>query len=119
MKNALQVKNPLHGICFSLLVLGLGLKPFSFLVNSKTAYLGKASFSMYLFHPILIFTFIPLYYWCYSHLPTDILGYLASFLITLIPLTIISLISYRYIERTGIVLGEKIISRKLRVGISN
>jgi peptidoglycan/LPS O-acetylase OafA/YrhL len=111
--------NILHGICFSLLVLGLGLKSFSFLINSKTVYLGKASYSMYLLHPIIIFTIIPVYRLLYSFMPADILGYLASLLITLIPLVFISLISYRYIERTGIALGEKLISDKLPVGVSN
>lgn len=104
--------NILHGICFSLLVLGLGLKPFRLLVNPKTVYPGKASYSMYLFHPIFIFTFIPLYYRCYGNLPTETLGYLASLLITLVPLTVISLISYRYIERPGIALAEKLIKKK-------
>lgn len=101
----------LHGICFSLLVLGLGLKPFRIIVNSKTVYLGKISYSMYLFHPILIFTIIPVYRCFYNLVSTDILGYLASLLITLIALTIISLLSYRYIERTGIALGKKLIRR--------
>lgn len=111
MQNIIWGKTILHGICFSLIVLGLGLKPFNFLVNSKTAYLGKVSYSMYLFHPILIFTIIPVYRWFYNLVPTDILGYLASLLITFIQLVFISLLSYRYIERTGIALGEKLISR--------
>jgi peptidoglycan/LPS O-acetylase OafA/YrhL len=110
MQNIIWGKKILQGICFSLLVLGLGLKPFSFLVNSKTAYLGKASYSMYLFHPIIIFTIIPVYRWFYSFIQAGILGYLSSLLITLIPLIIISLISYKYVERMGIALGEKLIS---------
>ena len=118
-QNMLWGINILHGICFSLLVLGLGLKSFSFLINSKTVYLGKASYSMYLLHPIIIFTIIPVYRLLYSFMPADILGYLASLLITLIPLVVISLISYRYIERTGIALGEKLICDKLLVGVSN
>jgi len=109
MQNLLWGMNILRGICFSLLVLGLGLKPFGFLVNSKTAYLGKVSYSMYLFHPLLIFTIIPFYRRIYGFVPVDFLGYLTSLLITLILLTIISLISYKYIERPGIALGEKFI----------
>ena len=101
--------NILHGICFSLIVLGLGLKPFRTLINSKTVYLGKASYSIYLLHPIIIFTIIPFYRCIYGFMPSDILGYLSSLLITLIPLIIISLISYKYIERPGVALGEKFI----------
>jgi peptidoglycan/LPS O-acetylase OafA/YrhL len=111
MQNALWEKHILHGMCFSLLVLGLGLKPLSFLVNSKTVYWGKVSYSLYLFHPIIIFTIIPAYRWLYNFIPGDILGYLASLLITLAILIGLSLISYRYIERTGIALGEIIINR--------
>ncbi len=110
MQNIMWGKKILHGICFSLLVLGLGLKPFNFLVNDKTAYFGRTSYSMYLFHPLLIFTIIPVYRWIYNFVPTDILEYLSSLVITLILLTVISLISYRYIEKTGMTLGEKLIS---------
>ena len=111
MQNILWGKKILHGICFSLLVLGLGLKPFGFLVNSRTAYLGKISYSMYLFHPLLIFSIIPIYRWIYHIVPTDLAGYLTSLLITLVVLMPISMISHRYIERTGMALGEKIINR--------
>lgn len=111
MQNILWEMNILHGLCFSLLVLGLGLKPFKILVNAKTVGLGKASYSLYLFHPLLIFTLIPVYYRCYAHLSADLLGFLSSLLITLIPLTVISLISYKYIERPGVAWGEKIINR--------
>jgi peptidoglycan/LPS O-acetylase OafA/YrhL len=110
MQSMLWGLNILHGICFSLLVLGVGLNPFIFLVNKKTAYWGKASYSMYLFHPLLIFSIIPIYRWSYSFLFNDMLGYLASLIVTLIPLIIISLISYKFIERKGMSLGEKIIN---------
>ena len=111
MQNIVWGKKILHGICFSFLVLGLGLKPFGFLVNAKTAYTGKMSYSMYLFHPLLIFTIIPVYRWIYNIIPTDILGYVASLLLTLALLIAISLMSYKYIERKGIALGEKLINR--------
>lgn len=111
MQNIIWGKNILHGICLSLLVIGLGLKPFGFLVNSKTVYLGKISYSMYLLHPLIIFTITPAYRFIYGQMPVDFLGYLASLLVTLVLLTIISLISYRYIERPGMALGEKLIRR--------
>ena len=112
MQNIIWGKNILHGICFSLLVLGLGLKPFRILVNTKTVYLGKASYSLYLLHPILIFTIIPVYRRLYGFMSTDISGYLSSLLITLVLLTVIAIISYKYIERPGVALGEKLIGRK-------
>ena len=93
-------------------MLGLGLKPFRILVNTKTVYLGKASYSLYLLHPILIFTIIPVYRRLYGFMSTDISGYLSSLLITLVLLTVIAIISYKYIERPGVALGEKLIGRK-------
>jgi peptidoglycan/LPS O-acetylase OafA/YrhL len=49
----------------------------------------------------------------------EMLGYLVSLLITLILLVMISLISHKHIERTGMSLGEKLVSRKLQGGVSN
>ncbi len=112
MQNIMWGKKILHGICFSLLVLGLGLKPFNVLINDKTASFGRASYSMYLFHPLLIFSIIPVYRWIYNMVPTEILGYLSSLFITLVLLSVISLISYRYIEKTGMALGERLISNE-------
>jgi peptidoglycan/LPS O-acetylase OafA/YrhL len=112
MQNTLWEKHILHGLCFSLLVLGLGLKPFRILVNTNTVYLGKTSYSLYLLHPILIFTIIPVYRRLYGFMSMDISGYLSSLLITLVLLTVIAIISYKYIERPGVALGEKLIGRK-------
>lgn len=117
LQNMLWGLSILHGICLALLVLGLGLKPFGFLINAKTAYLGKATYSMYLFHPLIIFSILPAYLWIYGIMPGDISGYLASLLITFALLVPVSLISYRYIERTGTGLGEKLISRLLHAGL--
>ena len=111
MQNLLWGRTILHGICFSLLVLGLALNPFRFLVNAKTAYLGRVSYSMYLFHPLIIFTIIPVYRLLYASTSSSLSGYLSSLLVTLIVLMIVSLISYRWIERTGMAFGEKFIKR--------
>lgn len=111
MQNLLWGRTILHGICFSLLVLGLALNPFRFLVNAKTVYLGKVSYSMYLFHPLIIFTIIPVYHRIYDIMPADLFGYVASLLLTLVLLIAISLMAYRYIERSGIMLGENVIGR--------
>ncbi len=111
MQNLLWGRTILHGICFSLLVLGLALNPFRFLVNAKTAYLGKISYSMYLFHPLIIFTIIPVYHRIYDIMPADIAGYVVSLLLTLLLLIAVSLMAYRYIERSGIMLGENVIGR--------
>jgi peptidoglycan/LPS O-acetylase OafA/YrhL len=112
IQNIFWGQHILHGICFSFLILALGLRPFSFLVNTKTVLLGKASYSLYLIHPIIIFTFAPLYYLCYASIPAYIPAYMVSLLITLIPLIILSLVCYKYIELPGVALGKIFISGK-------
>jgi len=112
MQSILWGWNILHGLCFSLLVLGLGLQPFKCFVNRVTAYPGRASYSMYLFHPLLIFTMTPVYRHIYDRIPTDISAYFVSLLITLIILLALSLIAYRYIEQTGIALGQQILFKR-------
>ncbi|MDI6741375.1 MAG: acyltransferase [Smithella sp.] len=119
LQNMLWGLSILHGFCLSLLVLGLGLKPLGFLINAKTSYLGRATYSMYLFHPLIIFSIIPVYRQIYNIFPNEMMGYLVSLLMTLAVLIPISLVSYKYIERTGIALGEKLFSRKLQGRVSN
>jgi hypothetical protein len=47
-----------------------------------------------------------------NHLSADLSGFLVSLLIELIPLTVILLIFYKYIEHPEISWGEKLISRR-------
>jgi peptidoglycan/LPS O-acetylase OafA/YrhL len=47
-----------------------------------------------------------------NHLSADLSAFLVPLLITLIPLTVISLISYKYIEHPGISWREKLIRRR-------
>jgi peptidoglycan/LPS O-acetylase OafA/YrhL len=110
LQNMLWGLSILHGICLALLALGLGLKPFGFLINAKTSYLGRTTYSMYLFHPLIIFSMIPVYYRLYNIIPNEMLGYLISLLLTFAVLMPVSLASYRYIEQKGKATGENIIN---------
>jgi peptidoglycan/LPS O-acetylase OafA/YrhL len=100
-----------QGVCYSLLVLGLGLRPLGLLVNAVTSRLGKISYSLYLGHPTLIVILAPIYYWLYSALPNKSAAYGASLLITIGVLTGGALLTYGYIERPGIARGERWISK--------
>jgi peptidoglycan/LPS O-acetylase OafA/YrhL len=110
IQNLLWGWSLLHGVCFSLLVLGLGLNPLRGLVNGITAYLGKTTYAMYLLHPLIIFSIIPVYRRLYDILPIPVLGYTASLAATLGMLIPLSLVLYRYVERRGMAWGEKIVS---------
>lgn len=111
IQNMLWGWSILHGVCFSLLVLGLGLNRPNILINSKTAYLGKTTYAMYLLHPLIIFSVIPVYRRLYEFLQIPCLGYTASLVVTLGLLIPLSLVLYRYVERRGMALGETIIGR--------
>lgn len=119
MQNMLWGLSILHGICLALLVLGVGLRPFGFLMNAQTSFLGRTTYSMYLLHPLIVFSIIPFYRRIYNIFPNEMLGYVVSLFMTLAVLIPISLVSYKYIERTGIALGEKLISRILQGDTSN
>lgn len=109
LQNMLWGLSILHGICLALLVLGLGLKPFGFLINARTSSLGRTTYSMYLFHPLIIFSIIPVYRQIYNIVANELPGYLVSLLITLALTVVISFASYRCIERKGFSLAEKLI----------
>ncbi|MFD2111946.1 acyltransferase family protein [Thiorhodococcus fuscus] len=100
-----------QGVCYSLLVLGLGLRPLSLLVNRQTVRLGKVSYSLYLLHPTIVFALAPVYYWLYQVLPNKTLAYGSSFIITASAVTALSLLTYRMVERRGIAWGEIVIGR--------
>lgn len=110
IQNLLWGWSIVHGVCLSLVVLGLGLNPLKGLVNGITAYLGKTTYAMYLLHPLIIFSITPVYRRLYDILPIPAWGYAASLAATLSLLIPLSLALYRCIERRGMAWGEKIAS---------
>jgi peptidoglycan/LPS O-acetylase OafA/YrhL len=114
LQNMLWGLSMLHGICLALLALGLGLKPFWFLINAKTSYIGKTTSSMYLLHTLIIFSILPVYRSIYNIFPNEMLGYFVSLFVTLAVLIPVSLASYRYIERKGSAWGKRISSKNKR-----
>ncbi len=99
------------GFSYACLVLGLGLRPLGLLVNRVTVGLGKISYSLYLLHPTLVVFLAPVYYRLYAAIPNRTLALLSCFAVTLVVLTGASLVTYRFVERVGIRLGEALIRR--------
>jgi peptidoglycan/LPS O-acetylase OafA/YrhL len=100
-----------QGIIYGGLLLGLTSHPFSLFVNRMTHFYGKISYSVYLNHPTLIFVLIPAYRTIYSqHLPIT-LQFAACLLVTLIPLTLLSYCTHRFIEQPGMRLGSWVIKQ--------
>jgi peptidoglycan/LPS O-acetylase OafA/YrhL len=98
-----------QAINYGLLVLGLSILPVGLLVNRLTLFWGKLSYSLYLNHPTLVFALIPLYRIIYATQLPVTLKYGICFLIVLVLLTLISYITYRFIEKPGMALGTKLI----------
>ncbi|MEW6077807.1 MAG: acyltransferase [Thermodesulfobacteriota bacterium] len=102
-----------QGLVFSSLILGLAFSPFTLIVNRSTLFLGKISYSMYLWHPLLVFWLIP-YYRAVSGLTIPLsVKYAIVVTSTLALLLVISYLSNRFIEEPGAKAGKKFQHRLL------
>jgi peptidoglycan/LPS O-acetylase OafA/YrhL len=94
---------------FGALLIGLYLRPIQIVVNRVTVFFGLISYSLYLNHPQMIYYMSDVYKSIYNVIHFNFLAFLVSILITLIPLSILSIITYQIIEKPGIALGRRII----------
>lgn len=101
----------LVSIGYACLLVGLGLVPLKFIINSVTGFLGKISYSTYLCHAPIVYTLAPAYSLVSSLLPRD-LGYLACVILTLAVVAPVAYLSFILIEQPGISLGSKILNRR-------
>ncbi|MES0002674.1 acyltransferase [Mesorhizobium sp. M0051] len=90
-------------------VVGVSLYPQRWFVNPAAKLLGNASFSIYLWHPVVIVILdrLGLYRAIYASFDGASLPFLASVIATFVALIPVSLLSYRYIERPGMGLGAR------------
>jgi peptidoglycan/LPS O-acetylase OafA/YrhL len=106
MHKTLWLRSSIYGT----IILGLLLRPIRFIANRIILFYGKISYSLYLNHPIMIYFFAPLYHSVYSLGYSNGIHFLICLTITIIPLTFVSYLTYRFIELPGIKLGKKIIA---------
>lgn len=100
----------LRSSIYGAIVLGLLLGPIRFVANRITLFYGKISYSLYLNHPIMIYFFSPLYHGVYSLGYSNSIHFFICLTITIIPLTFVSYLTYRFVEVPGIKLGKKLIT---------
>lgn len=104
--------NTMSPIAFSLMILSLSLFSNRLIVNRITRFYGKVSYSLYLIHPFFVVLMKPVYSYIYAHtiISTDI-SLFFCFILTLLVLTPVSLLAYRFIESPGIMYGKRIIAK--------
>jgi len=102
-----------QSLIYGLLLLGFSLSPWSLFINAMSNYFGKISFSMYLSHPSVVYFLTPIYTWLYQNMPNLTISFLCSLLITFLIVIFVSDFTYRFIEKSGIILGHKMANRLL------
>lgn len=98
---------------FALLLLGLALHSPSLLVNGCTRFLGRISYSLYLVHPVVIFSLRSVFaHLAGLDLPNG-LAFALGVAVTLLVLVPLAAVSYHLIEEPGMRLGRRLIGRFL------
>lgn len=98
-------------IGYVFLILGLYCWPIKILVNRFTIFIGKLSFSIYLLHPIIIYSLKLRIYTFFKFVNSDILTFLLTFAVLFACTTIVSWITFYFIESPGIRAGKRIVAK--------
>jgi peptidoglycan/LPS O-acetylase OafA/YrhL len=101
----------LMSIAYGMFLIGLSIFPMRVIVNRISVFFGVISYSLYLNHPQLVYYMSDLYKKIYLLGLNTSLSFLLCVLATILPLTILSFLTYRIIEKPGITLGRNIINR--------
>lgn len=108
--NKLLPQHVQYGASFALLTLALATHPTRLLVNSAVRKLGKISFSLYIFHFVVLYVFANV---LFRHgLPVQgNWGFFVAWSLVVFTSSAIGLFSYRHVERRGIAAGAFLIDR--------
>jgi peptidoglycan/LPS O-acetylase OafA/YrhL len=103
-----------YGVAFMCLIYSLALQPNAIFVNRTICYIGKISYSCYIYHFFVIRLVAELlregYFPFFGGLPAT-LQLIVYYLLTTGITIVFAFLSYRYIEETGIQMGRRIIGR--------
>ena len=101
----------IYTIAFLFFACALSIYPLPIFVNKITQKIGKVSYSMYLTHWIVIYTLKKISYSYNFPIYHDI-QYFFYYILLIFFTYILSLLTYKFIEKPGIALGQKIIIQK-------
>jgi peptidoglycan/LPS O-acetylase OafA/YrhL len=81
------------------------------IVNKFTTFFGKLSYSIYLTHPLLVFSLIPVYKWIQFEFGQSFLSFFISAIVTFFLLLPIAYFSYNLLEKPFIRYGKRLTSK--------
>lgn len=105
----LQFYKTFRAISVTLLIVGIALHPVPVVTSSPIAALGRASFSLYLWHPILIYFLdrLGVYRKAFELAPETGIAYLLCAIATFACLIPLSLVTYHIIEKPGMRMASR------------
>jgi peptidoglycan/LPS O-acetylase OafA/YrhL len=103
-----------HGVVYCLLLWGLAILPTRVLVNRATLFCGRISYSIYLIHPLVVWTIRPIYQHCYADGVPISISFLACVAITASIVLPLAWIVYHLVEVPGMRLGKSVLAWRIR-----
>jgi peptidoglycan/LPS O-acetylase OafA/YrhL len=88
---------------------GLLISPLGVIVNRVIRFYGEISYSLCLNYPVIIYVSSPVFAWFYAHAWPVFAQYGFCLVLTLSVLTVLSLVTYRFVEKPGMRLGSLLI----------
>lgn len=101
---------PPHAAVHGMVVCGLLLRPVKAMVNRVTEFFGDISYSIYLWHTLVILSISWFYPAFYMRFPTT-LAWGGSYVVTVAVVTVLAIVTFRLIEEPGRKLGAHLIQR--------
>ena len=101
------------GYAFAAMCLWQALSPSRIFACAAAQWIGERSFSVYLLHPLVIYSMRDIHGWIYSVLtPIGAWAFVVCAVVTLPILLGLSAVTYRFIELPGVTMGRHLARRK-------
>jgi peptidoglycan/LPS O-acetylase OafA/YrhL len=100
----------LEGMGFAMLLLGAAILSSRLLVNRVWSFYGEISYSVYLWHLPVMLVLVPAYRELLALIGPGVPLFCVALALTLLVLTGVSWLSFRYIELPGITLGKHVLA---------
>jgi peptidoglycan/LPS O-acetylase OafA/YrhL len=95
-------------VLYMLLILAICFWPHRLIANRLTSGMGRISYSLYLWHPLIIVLLVPVYTKLGSRLGTGLWNFLACSALTVACVSLVAHLSYRVIELPGMKYGKRL-----------